>query len=284
MRDLLGGAVDAEQVRAIVQQELANVPSRKLDVTYQGQTREVNGHKHPKFEEILQCVAAGLNVVLIGPAGCGKTYLSSQVAAALGLRYSANSCSAGMSEAQLCGWLLPTGEQGRFEWFDAPLTIAYREGNALHCLDELDAADANTATFINTMAANGHFHIAQRIAGQCVERHPTFRLMAIMNTFGLGADMIYAGRNQQDGATLDRFWPIEMDYDREYERTLACEQVLTAVNAMREAVQKFKLRRVVGTRKIQQAQIALDVTKSWSKTRQSLLAGWTADEISKAGV
>jgi hypothetical protein len=49
---------------------------------------------------------------------------------------------------------------------------------------------------------------------------------AAANTYGTGADALYVGRNQLDAATLDRFYVVEMDYDRKLEAKLAPEEVV----------------------------------------------------------
>ena len=283
VQQLAGNSVNADTVRSIVQAELSAQPARKLEITWQGVTREVSGHKHPKFDTIVKAVACGLNVMLIGPAGCGKSYLGEQVATALGMPYTANSCSEGMSEAQLSGWFLPTGDNAKFEWHDAMLAHAYECGG-LHMIDEIDASAANTLTFINTMAANGHYYLPQRLHAPVIKRHPNFRMIAAGNTYGTGADLVYVGRNALDAATVSRFFKIYLDYDRALEGALVGEKVRGFVNSMRDAIAKFKLRRVAGTRDMLLSQQALDGGIDWSDVRASLLMGWTQDEISKAGI
>jgi hypothetical protein len=50
-----------------------------------------------------------------------------------------------------------------------------------------------------------------------IPRHEGFVFIAAGNTTGAGADMKFVGRNQLDGATLDRFvfvfWEIDEDYE-----------------------------------------------------------------------
>ena len=63
------------------------------------------------------------------------------------------------------------------------------------------------------------------------------------NTFGYGASAQYTGRKVLDGASLDRFALIEVDYDKTIE--LACadgdELLVKFCNAVRKGCQKIGL-------------------------------------------
>jgi hypothetical protein len=50
-----------------------------------------------------------------------------------------------------------------------------------------------------------------------IERHKDFICIAAANTFGMGANRVYVGRNQLDAATLDRFVPFDWPVDEELE-------------------------------------------------------------------
>src|SRR5262249_23284025 len=71
---------------------------------------------HKRFDRCLRLAKARKNILMIGPAGCGKTVLAEKIAAALDLEFAHVSCSAGTSEGTLLGRLLPTGEGGQFEY------------------------------------------------------------------------------------------------------------------------------------------------------------------------
>ncbi len=77
------------------------------------------------------------NILLIGPAGTGKTYIARQLAECLpskldptkiGLPFYHISCTAGMSEGNLTGKFLPVGENGKFEYVPAGFVYAYENG------------------------------------------------------------------------------------------------------------------------------------------------------------
>ena len=57
------------------------------------------------------------------------------------------------------------------------------------------------------------------------------------------------GRFQQDGASLDRFSAIFMDYDERLERKIAGnDEWSRKIQAIRKAVRKFKLHHIVSPR------------------------------------
>ena len=68
------------------------------------------------FGRLMALASCGQNTLMVGPSGSGKTFLAAKIAEKLERKFGAQSCSAGMSEAQLAGWLLPVGESGKFDY------------------------------------------------------------------------------------------------------------------------------------------------------------------------
>lgn len=209
----------------------------KLKDTVLGQTS--GGFYHEKFDEILSQVQLEEPVLLIGPAGSGKNHCVKQVADALGLHmYYTNNAS---NEFKLTGFIDAGGNYRDTEFYKA-----FKNGG-LFCLDELDASDPTALIVINSALANGYMAFPH----ETIDRHKDFRIVAAANTWGKGADMQYVGRNALDGATLDRFDNIYMDYDRTLERNLyPNEQVLEFMWSFRDAVDKSKVHHIVSTRGI----------------------------------
>lgn len=233
-------------------------------------------HKHPAFNKILQLATARKNVLLVGPAGTGKTHAARQVAARLGLDFASVSVTAGMSVSQLTGWLMPTG------YLESDFVRLYENGGVF-LLDEMDAADANTLTVINQAIANGSFNIAQRTGNSQIQKHRDFVCIAAANTFGTGGDMIYAGREQLDAATLDRFMTVFIDYDRHFEFKRCDPEVLAFTGAVRSAISQLKLRRVMSTRKAIDFSDMMRGPSRWTLAdcKECYFTGWSADEKAK---
>lgn len=268
---LVDEAVGARVPREIVVKQ-ADRPDVKID-----------GHVHPAFEKVLRLTTARVNVMLVGPAGCGKTHLFSQVAEAMGLEHSSISLSGGVTEAHLTGRLLPTGEGGRFVYTESPFIRRYTNGGAF-LLDEMDGGDSNVLLAINQATANGGFDVEARAASGLdtyVKRHASTVLMATANTFGTGAGALYVGRNQLDAATLDRWYVVQMDYDKAYEERCAPSQVTHFVWRLRELITANKWRRVASTRMIQKAGAALAAGLDWATVRGDILSGFSQDELNK---
>ena len=191
-----------------------------------------------EFERIVQLAANRVNVMLVGPSGCGKTHISEKVAKALNLEFAAQSCSAGMSESQLAGWLLPIGDSGKFTYVQTEFIRMYENGGVF-LFDEIDAADANVLILINSALANGSLYLPQRYENPIVKRHKDFVAIAAANTWGGGADAVYTARNALDGSTLDRFrvGMVGLDYSDAVESSIGDKEVVMLARKLREKSQ-----------------------------------------------
>ena len=276
--------IDA-RIEQEIEAQKAKIGVRTIRIERNGDETKITGHVHPAFDKVLKLVCAGQNVLLKGPAGCGKTHLASQVAKALKKAFASVGGSGGVSESELTGWLLPTGDGGRFEYHPAPFVTIYETGG-IFLLDEVDGFDPNVLLTINQATANGGFFAAKRGASggsPFVKRHAETGIIAACNTWGNGAGSMYSGRNALDTAFLDRFYPIEMDYDRAYETQLAPDNVCQWVWNIRERSQAANLRREVSTRMIQKMALAIEAGIPLAETKADMLASWSKDERAKIG-
>ena len=86
VRDELTGAtlaVDNEEVRATVRDELtkAGVIVHKVEIKdSKGEIRTIEGKVPESFDWLIMLASARKNILMVGPAGCGKTHLASMVA------------------------------------------------------------------------------------------------------------------------------------------------------------------------------------------------------------
>lgn len=254
---------------------------RPIVVKIGTKTNKVKGVLPREFERIVQLASQRVPVMLVGPAGCGKTYMVAKVAEALGLEFYDQSCSEGVSESIFTGWLLPIDKGGAFEYVESPFIRAYENGGVF-LLDEMDAADPNLLTLLNKAIANDGFYLPQRYKKPLVKKHKDFVVIAAANTFGKGADAEYVGRNALDAATLDRFRAgmIHVDYSAEVESALVDPEVLAWGLRVRNFIYERKARRIVSTRvllDLSKMKHACDwVQKDWER---SFFADWTRDEM-----
>lgn len=243
---------------------------------------------HPSLDRVLKALSAGVNVMLVGPAGCGKTTLAEQAAKALSLRLEMT--GAVDSPYALRGFTAANGEH-----VETGFLRAFRDG-AVFLFDEMDGSDPGALLAFNAALANGHSDFPCGV----VEKHADFRVIAAANTYGTGASREYVGRSQLDAASLDRFAVIPLDYDENFERrlmglppigqppaaapstTITPEAWCEHVHKARAAVRKLGIRHVVSTRAILTG--ARLIAAGWSKeeTEESVLwRGLDAAQIAR---
>lgn len=173
-----------------------------------GETREVEGHKHPKFETLLRAATSRMangctpNIYIAGPAGSGKTFAGHQLAQAMGLAFHLNGAIG--QEYQLLGFIDAGGTYHR-----TPFREAYEHGG-IYMFDEVDASDNSAILALNAALANGR----ATFPDCSIERHKDCVIIASANTWGLGATSDYVGRAKLDAAFMSRFAVrIFWDYD-----------------------------------------------------------------------
>jgi cobaltochelatase CobS len=284
----VAGSVNEDRVRAIVEEALSGVKPREVIVQGPVHAVRIAERTNKVFDRVVKLAAKNRNIMLVGPAGCGKTTLAQQIAKALNRKFGMIQGSAGASEAQLIGRLLPSNG-GAFEYRSSPFVDLYEGGEAVFLLDEFDAFDANMLLTANAATANGFFTIDIRHGNTTVTRGENVTIIATANTFGTGADPVYSGRNQLDGATLDRFKIIEMDYDRDLEMEIGTangigKSQMADFFALRDKVAKAGLLRIVGTRTLLRIIDDMECGLTFDAAMQDVAVGWAADERQRVGL
>jgi MoxR-like ATPase len=171
-------------------------------ITSEIKTVSLTDRTHRQFKEVLGLVSEGhANIMLVGPAGTGKTTLVKHVAKALERSFAFISLSAGVTETHIFGRMLPQAD-GSWAYVESPFIRIYRNGGVF-LFDEVDAADGNVMVSVNAALANGM--LCNPVTGEVIERHADTIIVTAGNTYGRGGDMVYVGRNALDGATTDRF-------------------------------------------------------------------------------
>lgn len=234
-----------------------------------------------EFDHILRLASQRVNTLLIGPTGCGKTYLAGKVAEHLGLRFASVSVTLGMSKSDIMGYLLPTGKSGAFEYVYSPFVDLYENGGVF-LIDEMDNGDPNILGQFNQALANGEFYLPQRKEKHRVQRHEDFVCIAAANTYGTGADAQYVGRNQVDEATLDRFrvGQVELDYSEHVERAIVDEEVFLWGSAIRKGIKELGMMRNMSTRTmIDMSKMKIAYEYGPEDFSNMFLVGWSTDEV-----
>lgn len=247
---MIVGLVDS-QARPIVKKMVSDMmdawvesnPSKVTKVVeyeFPKEGTKTEGVVHNMFNKVRAFIEGGEPVMLVGAAGSGKNYLCKQLADSLNLEfYFTNAVT---QEYKLTGFIDANGHYHETQFYKA-----FTEGG-LFMFDEFDASDENVLTVFNAMLENGYFdfpNIGRTYA------HPNFRVVAACNTFGLGADYQYVGRNQLDAATLDRFEVAPIDYDENIENCLTDdENLLRFIRKFRKACADNGIHHIVSYRAI----------------------------------
>jgi adenosyl cobinamide kinase/adenosyl cobinamide phosphate guanylyltransferase len=205
------GKTDIEKMQEMVQ-ALHEVQAKRVEVKLitndDESTTVIEELVHSKFADILGLLADGESVYLHGPAGTGKSKLAEQLAKALKLDfYPASTLT---QEFKISGFT-----DGNGLYHDTGFYKAYVYGG-VYFLDEMDSCVAEVLVGINGALANGYYDFPDGIK----RAHKNFRVIGAGNTIGRGGDDTYI-RNVLDMSTLDRFWAVYLDYDKDIDLSVA---------------------------------------------------------------
>lgn len=181
-----------------------------------------------QVEDVATAVRLGMNVMLTGPTGCGKTALPRALAAELRQPFVRFNCDGETRVSNLRGMNVPDAKDG-------VLTLKFNPGDLALCmrqgfwvlLDEIDAALPSVRFVLQPVLEedNRTLHIPE--TGEAIVAAPGFALFATGNTVGYRAATRsqYAGTNMMNAAFLDRFGMVIScsypDRAEEYKRVQA---------------------------------------------------------------
>lgn len=233
--------VDRNEVQEMIDDAVAEaMQGKKQDLTVQiGEKVTAVGKAHKELPKLLKLLQIKKNVMLVGPAGSGKTHGCAQAADALGLDFYAMSVGPQTSKTDFYGY---TDANGQY------ITTNFRrafEHGGVFLIDEIDAGHAGVMTIINAATANEMVGFPDGM----VKVHKDFRVIASGNTFGRGRDANYVGRQKMDAATKSRFVMLSWDYDEAFEQDI-CGNVAWAkkVQRIRKAAEAAKVMHVISPR------------------------------------
>ena len=206
-----------------------------------GTTTKVEGVQHHKFDMVAKLVYNNLPVYLWGPAGTGKTDLVRSVAKALGLDY--YQASKVTEVFTLTGFVDANGNYIESDFFKA-----FTKGG-IYLFDEMDASDEESLVAFNAAVSQRCFSFPK--VGM-VQAHPDFRVVGAGNTGGTGANEAYTGRRALDASTLNRFFYVEIDYDKDIEKCCARgdEEIVNFIHDLRKAAERKGITIVLSYRNI----------------------------------
>lgn len=251
--ELTTATVDVAQVHSIVDERLRGlVLPMRVEVTRNGETKPVEGLAHKMLPAVIKILSVRKHVMMVGPAGTGKSHIGHQAADALGLPFYAISVGPTMTESRIIGYKDATGN------YQATLFREAYENGGVFLFDEVDNGSASVLIVINAALANGMMAFPDGM----VKRHPDFVVIAAANTYGIGPDRAYVGRQALDAAFRNRFIYVPIGVDEPLEEALCMgtgldtgrvKSVLAYCRHLRRNVERNKLPVVVGPRNSESA-------------------------------
>jgi DNA polymerase III delta prime subunit len=243
------------------QKEMKEKEKKEEQKEEKKEEKRVNENHH-QFDTLLTVISCRLNALLVGPAGSGKTTAAEKVAEKLGLPFYSISVGNQTTKHEFFGYQDANGRYVRSLFREA------YENGGVFLIDEMDAGNSNVIISINSALANGVCAFADGM----VNKHPDFIVIASANTFGNGANAMFVGRNQLDGATNDRFVTIYWEYDLALEERL-CENKkwLTEVRRIRAIVEKNKMRYIISPRASMFGAKLLNAGMEWEQVMKMVI-------------
>ena len=271
------GNIDKEAVKEIIHATLKEVKIRYSDldsdvqkrfsslpvlISYELPERTLPSFTKPPistFQQMVDDVMLGHNVMLVGGAGTGKTFLAENLISkkALGREYITINCSQWTSPTEIIGGQTMDG------YVEGKLIEAWKNGWVL-ILDELPKMDPNTAGLFNdalskTMLSDAQIFNARK---ESFKKHPDFACIATGNIYPNKESMSYGANNKQDLSLLDRFSGSVyfVEKNPEIERQIIQNELVWSIcNKMRDAIEEMKYEAQLSLRFMQTARDAFNL-------------------------
>ena len=255
IKTLLGSGQNNDAALAELKKEMAAIKDR-LDVIYRIETQTAAGPvvteemAHNRLPLVAAVAQLGINVCLVGPAGSGKTTLAAQVAKILGRPFYMS--GAILQKYELLGFVNAQGVYVRTAFRDA------FELGGVFLWDEVDASIPSAMVAFNAAMENATADFPDGM----VDRSESFVCLAAANTYLMGGDIQYVGRNALDAATIDRFFFVDLPYDEKLECAIAGVDftgVTETLQFRQEHTEADVQRYVDNVRKLRAAAAALEI-------------------------
>ena len=203
---------------------------------------------HEKMKACLNVLkVAEMPLLMIGPAGSGKSYMAAKIAEACGATKFFTQSKVSF-DTDLKGYMDAYGNYVPTALYRAMKRADVEGEKTAYFLDEIFAGDTSCLTVVNDLLSDGTMTFPN---GETFSAKNLI-LMAADNTSGNGADNKYNTRNKADKSFLNRFGAVHVDYDKRVEKELAgkVEGLLDFIYAVRAAAEHVDIDLVCSYRTI----------------------------------
>ena len=233
-------------------------------------TPKTKGYIKPDiFDEVGTLIKQGLQVFIVGPAGCGKSWMNEEIAKCFDWDFFTMSMSGGMRYAQVFGSTHLDGS--KTVWAPSEFLMAVQKQGMVF-IDEILSADPEVCLGLNALLEKNTRQIQTPIG--VIKMHEDCHLVASANIAGRQVNRQYTGAQRQDDSLLDRFVCVKMEYDDMVEAKICQESGLAKdvatyfINSMKSLREAVKLNNIPFDASTRRLISAIEAFKSGvSKTR-----------------
>jgi MoxR-like ATPase len=177
-------------------------------------TPKTEGYVKPaEYDAIASLVKAKIPVLMVGPAGSGKSRMGREIAKEMNVTYSVFSFSGGIRYAQ--AYIRTRLVNGDTVDELSPLLQSIQQPGVIH-IEEIFSADPEVLIGLNSLLEDGELMTPAGL----VKVHEDCSIMASANTNGRSVSRQYTGAKRVDDSTLNRWSQIDVDYSAEVEAGL----------------------------------------------------------------
>ena len=176
------------------------------------------------FGRLVERCNAGVNIVLVGPKGCGKSRSAEEVFKKIGLFYIRFAMGEVRDPVELLGTkeIVNINGVSVTKYVGGLLTEAIYNGWGI-IMDEMDSVAPSVAmTFQKILEEGTSLTICTENGVETIPKHKTFRIICTANSWGYGDETgNYAGTRNQNRSTWDRLnFKRDCHYDAVIEKQL----------------------------------------------------------------
>lgn len=183
--------------------------------------KKIDG-EHDMMGYVLALATARVPIMLVGPAGTGKSFMARALARLMFDNDDSHYGEAPLTAGAMPSWLI--GAETVAGYKSRPFLEIYEHGGVFN-FEEIDAADANMLMVLNNALAQDRFYNPAN--GKVYKKHDDFIAVSTGNTWGLGANRFYNAREKLDFATRDRWrmGRVKIELDTKVERGLVDQAI-----------------------------------------------------------